>query len=56
LTVAAPATACSTARRLAASDDRTACWIGRDAVRELTAEKTLAAIARREASRARKPG
>jgi 3-methyladenine DNA glycosylase AlkD len=30
-------------RKLAASDDRTARWIGKDAVKELTAEKTLAA-------------
>lgn len=29
------------AENLAASDDRTARWIGKDAVRELTAEKTL---------------
>ena len=33
------------AERLAASDDRTARWIGRDAVKELTAEKTLARLA-----------
>lgn len=35
------------AERLAASDDRTARWIGRDAVRELTDEKQLARIAAR---------
>lgn len=35
------------ARRLAASDDRTARWIGADAVRELTAERTLERMHRR---------
>lgn len=40
------------ARRLAASPDRTARWIGTDAVRELTAEKTLERLHRhRPASR-----
>lgn len=39
------------AERLAASDDKTARWNGKDAIRELNAEKTLAGIARREASR-----
>ena len=33
------------AEKLAASDDKTARWIGRDAVKELTAEKTLARLA-----------
>ena len=32
------------AERLAASDDRTARWIGKDAVRELTSEKILARL------------
>jgi 3-methyladenine DNA glycosylase AlkD len=32
------------AQRLAASEDRTACWIGRDAVKELSAEKTIERI------------
>ena len=36
------------AEKLAASDDRTARWIGKDAVKELTAEKTLARIARKK--------
>lgn len=38
--------ALSLAKTLAASDDRTARWIGKDAVRELEAEKTIAAIRR----------
>ena len=38
------APALALAEKLAASDDRTARWIGRDAVRELTAEKTLARL------------
>ena len=46
------AAALETAQQLAASSDKTARWNGKDAVRELTAEKTLAGIARREASRA----
>lgn len=41
------------AERLAASEDRTARWIGRDAVRELSAEKTLAMVARRDEMAAR---
>jgi 3-methyladenine DNA glycosylase AlkD len=45
------AAALELARDLAASDDRTARWIGREAQRELSAEKTLAGIAKREASR-----
>ena len=48
------AAALETARRLAESNDKTARWNGKDAVRELTAEKTLVGIARREASRAAK--
>jgi 3-methyladenine DNA glycosylase AlkD len=48
------AAALETAQRLAASSDKTARWNGKDAVRELTAEKTLAGIARREASRTAK--
>ena len=50
------AAALETARRLAQSSDKTARWNGKDTVRELTAEKTLAGIARREASRAAKQG
>ncbi len=49
------AAALATSRRLAASADKTARWNGKDAVRELTAEKTLAGIAKREASRVKKP-
>ncbi|SMH47309.1 DNA alkylation repair protein [Mesorhizobium australicum] len=45
------AAALETARRLAESPDKTARWNGKDAIRELTAEKTLAGIARREESR-----
>lgn len=45
------AAALETAERLAASADKTARWNGKDAVRELTAEKTLAGVAKREASR-----
>lgn len=41
------------ARELSESTDKTERWIGRDAVRELTAEKTLAGVAKREASRAK---
>jgi 3-methyladenine DNA glycosylase AlkD len=39
--------ALSLARKLAAADDRTARWIGKDAVRELTDPAQLARIARR---------
>lgn len=48
------AAALETARRLAESNDKTARWNGKDAVRELTAEKTLAGVAKREASPAAK--
>ncbi|WP_157015476.1 DNA alkylation repair protein [Mesorhizobium xinjiangense] len=41
------APALALAERLAASDEGTRRWIGRDAVRELTAEKTLARLARK---------
>ena len=41
------APALALAEKLAASDDRTACWIGKDAVRELTDGKTLARIERK---------
>lgn len=41
------AAALAMARDLSASEDRTARWIGRDAVKELTADKTLARLARR---------
>lgn len=33
--------------KLAASEDRTARWIGKDAIRDLTGEKTLARLARK---------
>mgnify|MGYP000117591796 CR=1 FL=1 len=39
------------AEELAASDDKTARWIGRDAVKELTAEKTLARLASKKNKR-----
>jgi 3-methyladenine DNA glycosylase AlkD len=50
------AAALETARRLADSSDRTARWNGRHAIRELTADKTLAGIEKREASRRGKAG
>ena len=39
--------ALATAEKLAASPDKTARWIGKDAVRELTNPKTLERLARR---------
>lgn len=36
------------AEKLARSDDKTARWIGRDAMRELAAEKTISAIRRKQ--------
>lgn len=45
------AAALETAARLAASPDKTARWNGKDAIRELKSEKTLAGIAKRQASR-----
>ena len=42
------APAVALAERLTASDDRTARWIGKDAVRELTDVKTLARIERKD--------
>jgi hypothetical protein len=39
------------ARELADGDDRTARWIGRDAVRELSDPKTLARMEKRSARR-----
>ena len=42
------APALTLAEKLAASDDRTARWIGRDAVKELTAEKTLYRLASKD--------
>ena len=39
--------ALATAERLAASDDRTARWIGKDAVRELKDPKTLDRLAKK---------
>ncbi|QDY99755.1 DNA alkylation repair protein [Nitratireductor mangrovi] len=41
------------AQRLADRDDRTARWIGKDAVKELTVEKTLARFERKKAAGAR---
>lgn len=46
------ARALETAERLAGSPDKTARWIGRDAVRELTAASTIERIAARERRRA----
>ncbi|MEO3999890.1 DNA alkylation repair protein [Mesorhizobium sp. CAU 1732] len=46
--------ALSLAERLAASGDKTRRWLGKEAIRELTAEKTLAGVAKREAARAKK--
>ena len=43
------------AERLAASEDRTARWIGKDAARELSADKTLAMVAKRDEMAARRP-
>lgn len=48
------AKAVATATRLAAQDDRTARWNGKDALRELTSKATLERIAAREARRAAK--
>ncbi len=48
------APALALAEQLAASEDRTARWIGRDAVRELSADKTLAMVARRDEMAARR--
>jgi len=42
------------AERLAASEDKTARWIGKDAVRELSAEKTFAMVAKRDEMAARR--
>lgn len=41
------AAALATAERLAASEDKTARWIGKDAIRDLTGEKTLARLAKK---------
>lgn len=49
--MACHAPALDLAEKLAASDDKTARWIGRDAVKELTAEKTLARLAGKDAGR-----
>ena len=48
------AAALQTARKLADSSDLTARWIGKEAVRELTSEKTLAGIDKREAAAAKR--
>lgn len=45
--MACHAPALALAEKLAASDDRTARWIGKDALRELTSEKMLARLARK---------
>ena len=45
--MACHAPALALAEKLAASGDRTARWIGRDAVRELAAERTLARLCRK---------
>jgi len=45
------ARACTVAERLAASDDRTARWIGKDTVRELKSEKVIARLERKSATR-----
>lgn len=42
------AAAIAVARRLQASDSRTARWVGSDALRELTSEKIAQRVARRE--------
>jgi 3-methyladenine DNA glycosylase AlkD len=39
------------AEKLAASDDRTARWIGKDAIRDLTGEKTLARLEKQAAKK-----
>ncbi|MCB1405103.1 MAG: DNA alkylation repair protein [Rhodobacteraceae bacterium] len=49
--LACHAPALALAERLAASPDATARWIGKDAVRELTAEKTLKRLGTRAAKR-----
>ena len=48
------AAALQTARKLAESSDRTARWIGKEAIRELTSEKTLAGVDKREAAAAKR--
>ena len=48
------APALALAEKLAASDDKTARWIGKDAVRELSAEKTVAMVAKRDEMAARR--
>ena len=48
------AAALQTARKLADSSDRTARWIGKEAIRELTSEKTLAGVDKREAAAAKR--
>lgn len=48
------AIALALARKLAESDDKTARWIGKDAARELGAEKTLAMVAKRDEMAARR--
>lgn len=48
------AAALRTARKLADSSDRTARWIGKEAIRDLTSEKTLAGVDKREAAAAKR--
>jgi 3-methyladenine DNA glycosylase AlkD len=43
--------ALSTAEKLAASDDKTARWIGKDAIRDLTGEKTKARLEKQAAKK-----
>jgi 3-methyladenine DNA glycosylase AlkD len=45
------AEALALAERLAASEDRTARWIGKDAIRDLTGEKTLARLEKQRAKK-----
>jgi 3-methyladenine DNA glycosylase AlkD len=45
------AEALALAERLAASEDRTARWIGKDAIRDLTGEKTLARLEKQAAKK-----
>ena len=48
------AAALQTARKLADSSDRAARWTGKEAIRELTSEKTLAGVDKREAAAAKR--
>ena len=48
------AAALQTARKLADSSDHTARWVGKQAIRELTSEKALAGVDKREAAAAKR--